>query len=73
VNLSIKSSRPRRELFQSVKEHSRTHSGYGKIEKTGGVKTEQWKRYGRKEVVMTDLDAIVPKDHLLRKTEKVMD
>ena len=46
---------------------------YGKIEKTGGVKTEQWKRYGRKEVVMTDLDAIVPKDHLLRKTEKVMD
>ena len=34
---------------------------------------EQWKRDGRKEVVMTDLDAIVPKDHLLRKTEKVMD
>lgn len=34
---------------------------------------EQWKRYGRKEVVMTDLDAIVPKDHLLRKIEKVMD
>ena len=73
MNLSIKSSRLGRELFQSVKEHSRTHSGYGKIEKTGGVKTEQWKRYGRKEVVMTDLDAIVPKDHLLRKTEKVMD
>lgn len=34
---------------------------------------EQWKRDGRKEVVMTDLDAIVPKDHLLRKIEKVMD
>lgn len=73
MNLSIKSSRPRRELFQSIKEHSRTHTGYGKIEKTGGVKMEQWKRDGRKEVVMTDLDAIVPKDHLLRKTEKVMD
>lgn len=34
---------------------------------------EQWKRDWRKEVVMTDLDAIVPKDHLLRKIEKVMD
>lgn len=34
---------------------------------------EQWKRDGRKEVVMTDLDAIVPKDLLLRKIEKIMD
>lgn len=34
---------------------------------------EQWKRDGRKEVVMVDLEALVPKDHLLRKIEKVMD
>lgn len=32
-----------------------------------------WKRDGRKEVVMVDVDALVPKDHLLRKIEKVMD
>lgn len=34
---------------------------------------EQWKKDGRKDVVITDLDALVPKDHLLRKIEKVMD
>ena len=34
---------------------------------------EQWKKDGRKEVVMVDLEALVPKDHLLRKIEKVMD
>lgn len=34
---------------------------------------EEWRKDGRKEVVMTDLDALVPKDHLLRKVEKVMD
>lgn len=28
---------------------------------------EQWKKDGRKEVVMVDLEALVPKDHLLRK------
>ena len=32
---------------------------------------EQWKRNGRKEVVMVDLEALVPKEHLLRKMEKV--
>ena len=30
---------------------------------------EEWRRDGRKEVVM----ALVPKEHLLRKIEKVMD
>ena len=34
---------------------------------------EQWRRDGRNEVTMIDLDALVPKDHLLRKIEKVMD
>ena len=34
---------------------------------------EDWKRDGRKDVVMVDLDALVPKDHLLREIEQVMD
>ena len=34
---------------------------------------EQWKRDGRRDVVMVDLDALVPEDHLLRKIERVMD
>ena len=32
-----------------------------------------WKKNGRKEVVITDLEALVPQDHLLRKIERVMD
>ena len=31
------------------------------------------KRDGRRDVVMTDVEALVPKDHLLRKIEAVMD
>ena len=34
---------------------------------------EEWKRDGRRDVVMVDLDALVPEDHLLRKIERVMD
>lgn len=34
---------------------------------------EQWKKDVRHEPVITDLDALVPQDHLLRKIEKVMD
>lgn len=34
---------------------------------------EQRKKGGRKEAVIVDLEGIVPKDHLLRKIEKVMD
>ena len=33
---------------------------------------EEWRRDGRKEVVMVDLEALVPEEHLL-KIEKVMD
>ena len=34
---------------------------------------EEWKKDARKEPVITDLDTLVPGDHLLRKKEKVMD
>ncbi len=34
---------------------------------------ESWRKDSRREPVITDLDALVPKDHLLRKIEKVMD
>ena len=34
---------------------------------------EQWKKDARSEIIMVDLEALVPKDHLLRKIERVMD
>ena len=34
---------------------------------------ELWKKDSRKEPVITDLDALVPVDHLLRKIDRVMD
>ena len=34
---------------------------------------EEWKKDARRDVVLTDIDALVPEDHLLRKIEKVMD
>ena len=34
---------------------------------------EGWKKDSRKEAVIVDIDALVPRDHLLRKIEKVMD
>lgn len=34
---------------------------------------EEWRKDARKEAVITDLEALVPKEHLLRKIEKVMD
>ncbi len=33
---------------------------------------EAWKKDARREPVITDLDALVPPDHILRKIEKVM-
>lgn len=45
----------------------------GIIEETGVFNMEQWKKDSRSEVIMVDLEALVPKDHLLRKIEKVMD
>ena len=34
---------------------------------------EQWRKDARNEIIMVDIEALVPKDHLLRKIEKVMD
>lgn len=34
---------------------------------------EEWKKDARRDVVITDIDALVPEDHLLRKIERVMD
>ena len=33
---------------------------------------EGWRKDARREAVIVDLDALVPKDHLLRKIERVM-
>lgn len=37
---------------------------YYNIEK-GGLKMENWKKDSRKDIVMVDVDALVPQDHLL--------
>jgi transposase len=34
---------------------------------------EAWKRDGRRDVIMVEIEALVPDDHLLRKVERVMD
>lgn len=34
---------------------------------------ENWKKDSRKDIVMVDVDALVPQYHLLRKIERVMD
>ena len=34
---------------------------------------EDWCRNGREQFVFTDLEGLVPQDHLLRRVEKVMD
>ena len=34
---------------------------------------EKWKKDSRKDIVMVDVDALVPQDHLLRKVERVVD
>jgi len=34
---------------------------------------EQWRKDARSEVLIVDLEALVPQDHLLRKIERVMD
>ena len=43
------------------------------IEEMGGVFMEDWRKDARHEPIIVDLEALVPKDHLLRKIEKVMD
>ncbi len=34
---------------------------------------DEWRKDARRDVVITDIDTLVPEDHLLRKIEKVMD
>ena len=34
---------------------------------------EEWRKDARSEVLIVDLEALVPQDHLLRKIERVMD
>ena len=34
---------------------------------------EQWRKDARREVAITDIEALVPEEHLLRQIEKVMD
>ena len=41
--------------------------------RNGGVFMEGWRKDARHEPIIVDLEALVPKEHLLRKIEKVMD
>ncbi len=34
---------------------------------------ENWRKDGRKDAMIVEMDALVPKNHLLRKVERVMD
>ena len=34
---------------------------------------ENWRKDARSEAIIVDLEALVPQDHLLRKTEKVLE
>ena len=34
---------------------------------------ENWRKDARRELIIVDLDALVPENHLLRKIERVMD
>ena len=41
--------------------------------RNGGVYMEGWRKDARHEPIIVDLEALVPKEHLLRKIERVMD
>ena len=43
----------------------------GKKRTGGGIRMEQWQQDNRRDVVMVDIDQLVPKDHLLRKIENL--
>ena len=43
------------------------------MEEMGVFYMEEWRRDERKQFVFTDLEGLVPQDHLLRRVEKVMD
>lgn len=60
-------------LFQAVKKLSKRPVSGKIVPDTGVCYMDRWKKDARKEAVITDLEALVPQDHLLRKVEKVMD
>lgn len=43
------------------------------MEENTVIGVEKWKKDARRDAVITDLDAQAPKDHLLRKIERVME
>lgn len=61
--------------FRLVKEprHWRGSSAISAIIEKKGVRLENWRKNSRRDIVMVNVDALVPKDHLLRKIENVMD
>ena len=61
-----------RGLLQLVKEPRHWRGPSAIIEKKG-VRLGNWRKNSRRDIVMVDVDALVPKDHLLRKIENVMD
>lgn len=61
-------------LFSVSKNYSNAStSGKMEVPEAGVLCMEQWRRNARKEAVITDIEALVPKDHLLRKVDKIMD
>ena len=61
-----------RGLFQPVKKLPK-HPCFCYNRGNGGVFMENWRKDARHEPIIVDLEALVPKEHLLRKIEKVMD
>lgn len=59
-------------MSQSVK-GPRQRRGSSGIIKKRGIEYGELEKDSRKDIVMVDVDALVPPDHLLRKVERVMD
>ena len=63
---------PSWDAFQSVKELQNCAClWYNR--RNGGMFMEDWRKDARHEPIIVDLEAMVPKGHLLRKIEKIMD
>ena len=60
-------------LFRLSKNFQNAPASGKMVSDVGVCFMEQWRKDSRKEAVVTDLEALVPQDHLLRKVEKVMD
>lgn len=53
--------------LQLVKEPCRWRGFSAIIEEKGELRMENWRKNSRKDIVMVEVDALVPKDHLLRR------